>query len=72
MLNRFAQLLARIHHVGQGVAGFFRDFLGLAYGFYALCAVLSLVFVWQFVEETKGKALEDMHSDAKRHEPTQT
>ncbi len=49
-----------------------RDFLGLAYGFYALCAVLSLVFVWQFVGETKGKALEDMHSDARHHEPTQT
>ncbi len=32
-----------------------RDHLGLAYGFYALCAVLSFLFVWQWVEETKGK-----------------
>jgi MFS transporter, SP family, sugar:H+ symporter len=42
--------------------------LGLAYGFYALCAVLSFLFVWQWVEETKGKSLEDMHGDAWRHE----
>ena len=45
-----------------------RDMLGLAYGFYALCAVLSLVFVWQWVEETKGKTLEDMHAQAWHHE----
>lgn len=37
-----------------------RDVLGLAYGFYALCAVLSLVFVWAKVQETKGRHLEDM------------
>jgi hypothetical protein len=42
--------------------------LGLAYGFYALCAVLSFIFVWQFVEETKGKSLEDMHTEAWHHE----
>jgi SP family sugar:H+ symporter-like MFS transporter len=34
--------------------------LGLAYGFYAACAVLSLVFVARFVRETKGRSLEDM------------
>lgn len=34
--------------------------LGLAYGLYALCALLSLLFVWKFVHETKGLALEDM------------
>jgi MFS transporter, SP family, sugar:H+ symporter len=45
-----------------------RDVLGVAYGFYALCAVLSFLFVWQWVEETKGKHLEDMHSDAWHHE----
>ena len=45
-----------------------RDVLGFAYGFYALCAVLSLLFVWQWVEETKGKHLEDMHSEARHHE----
>ncbi|WP_309065978.1 sugar porter family MFS transporter [Microbacterium sp.] len=34
--------------------------LGLAYGLYATFALLSLLFVWKFVRETKGKALEDM------------
>ena len=34
--------------------------LALAYGFYALCALLSLFFVLKFIEETKGKELEDM------------
>jgi len=37
-----------------------RHALGLAYGFYALCAVLSLVFVWRWVKETNGVSLEDM------------
>lgn len=32
----------------------------LAYGFYALCALSSLFFVLRFIEETKGKELEDM------------
>jgi sugar porter (SP) family MFS transporter len=45
-----------------------RDHLGLAYGFYALCAVLSFVFVWRWVEETKGMHLEDMHGDVRHHE----
>ena len=39
-----------------------RNVLGLAYGFYALCAALSLVFVWVKVQETKGRHLEDMHA----------
>lgn len=39
-----------------------RDALGIAYGFYALCAVLSLVFVARWVQETKGRSLEDMDS----------
>ena len=34
--------------------------LGLAYGLYALFALLSLFFVLRFVTETKGIALEDM------------
>ncbi len=34
--------------------------LGLAYGFYAACALLSLLFVIRFVRETKGRTLEDM------------
>jgi sugar porter (SP) family MFS transporter len=37
--------------------------LSLAYGFYAVCAVLSFVFVWRWVQETKGKHLEDMHGE---------
>ncbi len=40
-----------------------RGTLGLAYGFYALCAILSFVFVWIWVRETKGIALEDMTAD---------
>ena len=45
-----------------------RNVLGVAYGFYALCAVLSFIFVWRWVEETKGKTLEDMHREAVHHE----
>jgi sugar porter (SP) family MFS transporter len=40
-----------------------RNHLGLAYGFYGLCAVLSFVFVWRWVQETKGVSLEDMHGE---------
>jgi sugar porter (SP) family MFS transporter len=43
-----------------------RNFLGAAYGFYALCAVLSFLFVWRFVRETKGVSLEDMHAELLR------
>ncbi len=34
--------------------------LGLAYGLYTTFALLSFLFVWRFVPETKGKQLEDM------------
>jgi len=34
--------------------------LAMAYGFYAVCALLSLFFVIKWVRETKGKELEDM------------
>ncbi len=34
--------------------------LGLSYGVYAGCAALSLLFVWRFVQETKGRELESM------------
>lgn len=37
-----------------------RHALGMAYGFYALCALLSLLFVWRWVRETNGVSLEDM------------
>jgi len=36
--------------------------LALAYGFYAVCALLSLFFVLRFIEETKGKELEDIQA----------
>ena len=36
--------------------------LGLAYGLYAGFALLSFFFVLKFIEETKGKQLEDMHA----------
>lgn len=39
-----------------------RDALGIAYGFYAICAVLSFLFVARWVKETKGRTLEDMDS----------
>jgi hypothetical protein len=34
--------------------------LGFAYGFYTVFALLSLGFVLKFVQETKGRQLEDM------------
>jgi sugar porter (SP) family MFS transporter len=40
-----------------------REHLGLAYGFYGVCAILSGVFVWKWVMETKGVSLEDMHAE---------
>jgi sugar porter (SP) family MFS transporter len=40
-----------------------REHLGLAYGFYGLCAILSGLFVWRWVMETKGVSLEDMHGE---------
>ena len=33
---------------------------GMTYGIYAVMSVLSAVFVWKMVPETKGKTLEDM------------
>lgn len=34
--------------------------LGLAYGLYTTMALLSLIFVWTLVKETRGRELEDM------------
>ena len=34
--------------------------LGGAYGLYTLAAIVSLLFVWTAVQETKGKTLEEM------------
>jgi SP family sugar:H+ symporter-like MFS transporter len=37
--------------------------LGLAYGIYAFFAVVSLLFVWKVVHETKGRTLESMDAE---------
>ena len=34
--------------------------LPLTYGFYTLCATLSIIFVSKMIHETKGTELEDM------------
>ncbi|TRW79103.1 sugar porter family MFS transporter [Mycolicibacterium sp. 018/SC-01/001] len=47
-----------------------REHLGLAYGFYGLCAVLSGLFVWRWVMETKGVSLEDMHGEILQQDKT--
>ncbi|MDR2147002.1 MAG: D-xylose transporter XylE [Tannerella sp.] len=39
---------------------------GMTYGFYGTMAVLSAIFVWKWVPETKGKTLEDMENLWKR------
>jgi SP family sugar:H+ symporter-like MFS transporter len=36
--------------------------LGIAYGLYAFFAVVSFLFVWKVVRETKGRTLESMDS----------
>ncbi|OBI51678.1 MFS transporter [Mycobacterium kyorinense] len=75
--NRIRAAAAGLAAAGQWVANFtiaftfpaLRQVLGLAYGFYTLCAVLSFVFVWRWVRETKGVSLEDMHADLSAEEP---
>ena len=47
-----------------------REHLGIAYGFYGLCAVLSGLFVWRWVMETKGVSLEDMHGEILHQDKT--
>jgi sugar porter (SP) family MFS transporter len=69
--NRIRAAALGLAAAGQWVANWLitvtfpalRDMLGLAYGFYALCAALSLLFVLRWVRETKGVALEDMHAE---------
>ena len=69
--NRIRAAALGLAAAGQWAANWFvtvsfpelRDVLGAAYGFYAICAVLSFLFVWRWVEETKGKRLEDMHAE---------
>lgn len=74
--NRIRAAALGLAAAGQWVANWLitvtfpglRDHLGAAYGFYAVCAVLSLVFVWRWVAETKGKHLEDMRQDTRPRE----
>jgi SP family xylose:H+ symportor-like MFS transporter len=40
---------------------------GFAYYLYAACSVLSALFVWKFVPETKGRTLEAIESFWKKH-----
>lgn len=40
---------------------------GAAYYFYGICSVLSALFVWKFVPETKGRTLEAIESLWKKH-----
>jgi len=35
---------------------------GFTYGFYGLMSIISLIFVWKMVPETKGKTLEEMET----------
>jgi len=73
--NRFRAAALGLAAAGQWAANWLitvsfpelRNHLGLAYGFYALCAVLSFLFVSKWVEETRGKNLEDMHAEALGH-----
>jgi sugar porter (SP) family MFS transporter len=80
--NRIRAAALGLAAAGQWVANWLitvtfpelREHLGLAYGFYGLCAVLSGLFVWKFVMETKGVSLEDMHGEILKHpdKPTVT
>ncbi len=47
MLDKSSWLIEHFHH-------------GFAYWIYALMGVLSALFMWKFVPETKGRTLEDM------------
>jgi SP family sugar:H+ symporter-like MFS transporter len=38
--------------------------LGGSYGIYAAFGIVAFVFVWGFVEETKGRTLEDLSREA--------
>jgi len=69
--NRIRAAALGLAAAGQWVANWLitvtfpglRNVLGVAYGFYALCAILSFLFVWKWVRETKGVSLEDMHAE---------
>lgn len=42
----------------------------MTYGFYALMSILSGLFVWKFIPETKGKTLEELESVWKKEDVT--
>lgn len=44
---------------------------GLTYGFYGLMSVLSALFVWKLVPETKGKTLEQMENTWRKRKEDQ-
>ncbi len=70
--NRIRAAALGLAAAGQWVANWLitvtfpalRDHLGVAYGFYAVCAVLSGISSGEWVQETKGMHLEDMHREA--------
>ncbi|KWX66487.1 sugar porter family MFS transporter [Mycobacterium sp. NAZ190054] len=76
--NRIRAAALGLAAAGQWVANWLitvtfpelRNVLGVAYGFYAVCAVLSFLFVFRWVAETKGKHLEDMHGEILREDKT--
>jgi MFS transporter, SP family, sugar:H+ symporter len=78
--NRIRAAALGLAAAGQWVANWLitvtfpqlRDVLGVAYGFYAICALLSFLFVWKWVAETKGKHLEDMHAELLHDQPAAT
>ena len=42
----------------------------MTYGFYALMSILSGLFVWKFIPETKGKTLEELENVWKKESVT--
>jgi sugar porter (SP) family MFS transporter len=67
--NRIRALAVSVAAASQWVANFVVSAtfpplqklgLGWAYGLYTAAAVISLVFTWRFIRETKGKELEEM------------
>lgn len=55
MMDKSSHLIERFNH-------------GFAYWIYALMGVLSALFMWRFVPETKGKTLEEMEKLFKKRE----
>ncbi|MEG1634774.1 MAG: D-xylose transporter XylE [Rikenellaceae bacterium] len=49
MMDKSSYLIDMFHH-------------GFAYWVYAACGILSALFIWKFVPETKGKTLEQMNN----------